>query len=119
LVVNWAPLRQSAQALRDRATAFESAADAALAGGGSWPGGTALAANAKLISAERAFLGDGLQGRTWFRHELYAPGLNTGYAPVPLPGIGQAIMDKSQPALAHGATAVKAALDRAAALFGP
>src|SRR5262249_57293419 len=61
LVVNWAPLRQSAQALRDRAAAFESAADAALAGGGAWPGGTGLPAKRQLIPPARALLGEGRQ----------------------------------------------------------
>ena len=55
--------------------------------------------NASLIATERALCGSGLPGRTWFRHELYAPGLNTGYAAVPLPRLGQAVLDKDHTAL--------------------
>ena len=43
---------------------------------------------------ERAFLlSDGLPGRTWFKHAIYAPGITTGYASWPLPGVRQAILD--------------------------
>jgi N-acetylated-alpha-linked acidic dipeptidase len=118
LAVDWAPLRHAAAQLRERAASFEAQVDAALQGGGAWPGGSAAAANARLIAAERAFLGGGLPGRPWFRHELYAPGLNTGYAPVPLPGLGQAILDKDQAALDRGASALRAALERAAGVMG-
>jgi N-acetylated-alpha-linked acidic dipeptidase len=34
---------------------------------------------------------DGLPGRPWFKHLIYAPGLDTGYAPKTLPGIREAI----------------------------
>src|SRR6185436_11878659 len=37
--------------------------------------------NAKLMRTERTLtLPDGLPGRPWYRHQLYAPGLYTGYA---------------------------------------
>jgi N-acetylated-alpha-linked acidic dipeptidase len=83
--------------------------------GGAWPGGSAAATNAALIGLERAFLGAGLPGRAWFRHEIYAPGLNTGYAPVPLPRLGQAVLDKDPAAYAAGVEPIRAALERAAA----
>ncbi len=67
------------------------------------------------MAAERALLGPGLPGRDWFRNELYAPGLNTGYAPVPLPRLGQAVLDKDPRALKAGLEPVRAALERAAA----
>jgi N-acetylated-alpha-linked acidic dipeptidase len=76
-------------------------------------------ANARLLATERAFLGAGLPGRTWFRHELYAPGLNTGYAAVPLPELGQSLLDRSQAGLDRGAKAVRAALERAVGTLAP
>ena len=33
----------------------------------------------------------GLPGRPWFRHQIYAPGINTGYAAQYLPGIRDAL----------------------------
>jgi N-acetylated-alpha-linked acidic dipeptidase len=48
------------------------------------------AANRALIQIERRFLNDaGLPERPWFRHLVYAPGLTTGYAAWPLPGLRQ------------------------------
>lgn len=48
--------------------------------------------NDAIAAVERAFLLDeGLPGRPWFRHAVYAPGLTTGYASWPLPAIRQAI----------------------------
>ena len=50
--------------------------------------------NALFRQAERAFLlEEGLPGRPWFRHVIYAPGLYTGYASKPLPGLSQSIED--------------------------
>ncbi len=41
---------------------------------------------------ERALIqGRGLPGRPWFRHQVYAPGLVTGYAVQYLPGMRDAI----------------------------
>jgi hypothetical protein len=33
----------------------------------------------------------GISGRPWFRHQIYAPGINTGYAAQFLPGIRDAL----------------------------
>jgi N-acetylated-alpha-linked acidic dipeptidase len=52
------------------------------------------ALNKALVQVEREFLStDGLPGRKWFQHTIYAPGLTTGYASWPLPGVRQAIED--------------------------
>lgn len=49
-------------------------------------------ANRALIQIERRFVNaEGLPGREWFRHLVYAPGLTTGYAAWPFPGLRQAI----------------------------
>jgi len=60
--------------------------------------GDAKKMNAALISTERAFLIDGLPGRTWYKHAIYAPGEYTGYAAVVIPGVNEAI-DKGNSAL--------------------
>jgi len=50
--------------------------------------------NDALMQAERALVDDrGLNGRPWFRHQIYAPGFYTGYAALPLPDLRQAIED--------------------------
>ncbi|HEY5991785.1 MAG TPA: M28 family metallopeptidase, partial [Candidatus Udaeobacter sp.] len=44
--------------------------------------------NDALIQTERALIDDrGLRGRTWFKHQIYAPGFYTGYAALPLPDL--------------------------------
>jgi N-acetylated-alpha-linked acidic dipeptidase len=54
--------------------------------------GDATALNDKLRQAERALLiPEGLPGRTWFHHPIYAPGRYTGYAAVVIPGINESI----------------------------
>ena len=48
--------------------------------------------NRHLISVERGFLHpEGLPGRPWYRHQLYAPGLDTGYGVKTLPGVREAV----------------------------
>jgi N-acetylated-alpha-linked acidic dipeptidase len=48
-------------------------------------------ANEVLAHAERALLLDsGLPGRDWYRHQLYAPGLYTGYDAKTIPGVREA-----------------------------
>lgn len=49
------------------------------------------AVNAAIYQTERALLaGGGLPGRPWYRHQLYAPGMYTGYSVKTLPGIREA-----------------------------
>ena len=57
--------------------------------------------NDALTQVERAFLlPNGLPGRPWFKHSIYAPGLTTGYASWPLPGVRQGILDSDKEMLA-------------------
>ena len=39
-------------------------------------------------------LDGGLPGRPFFRHAIYAPGLTTGYASWPMPGVRQGIEEE-------------------------
>ena len=48
--------------------------------------------NETLYRTERALLSpNGLPGRDWYRHQLYAPGMYTGYGAKTLPGIREAV----------------------------
>jgi N-acetylated-alpha-linked acidic dipeptidase len=48
--------------------------------------------NRLLRDAERALTVErGLPGRPWYKHQLYAPGLYTGYSAKTLPGIREAV----------------------------
>jgi N-acetylated-alpha-linked acidic dipeptidase len=56
---------------------------------------------------------EGLPGRPWFRHVIFAPGEYTGYAAVVIPGVNEAI-DARDPVRAQAQMAnVTAALVRA------
>jgi N-acetylated-alpha-linked acidic dipeptidase len=110
LAADFTSVKAAAAKLRDAGLAIEARGDAALSSGA-----PLAAINAALLSAERALLGPGLPGRAWFRNEIYAPGLNTGYAPVPLPRLGQAVLDKDPRALKSGLAPIQDALERAAA----
>jgi N-acetylated-alpha-linked acidic dipeptidase len=52
--------------------------------------------NDALIAVEREFVDErGLRGRPWYKHEIYAPGIYTGYAAQPLTDFRQAIDDRN------------------------
>ena len=54
--------------------------------------------NDALAKVERAFLlDDGLPGRPWFKHAVYAPGLTTGDASWPLPAVRQGLEEPKTP----------------------
>jgi N-acetylated-alpha-linked acidic dipeptidase len=71
--------------------------------------------NDALTRVERALLlSAGLPGRPWFKHAVYAPGLTTGYASWPLPGVRQAILDGDSTLLKAQVAALVERLDAAA-----
>ena len=71
--------------------------------------------NEALIQAERALADDrGLRGRTWFKHQIYAPGFYTGYAALPFPDLRQAIEDGRTTDAAQAADRITEAIRRAA-----
>jgi N-acetylated-alpha-linked acidic dipeptidase len=70
--------------------------------------------NDALMQAERALIDDrGLAGRTWFKHQIYAPGFYTGYAALPLPDLRQAIEDGRAADAREAANRVTGAINRA------
>ena len=79
--------------------------------------GEAGALNLVLRNAERGFLIDGLPGRPWYKHAIYAPGENTGYAAVVIPGVNEAIENKELDLTKQQLQILTAALNRAAAML--
>jgi N-acetylated-alpha-linked acidic dipeptidase len=71
--------------------------------------------NRALVSVEQDLLTeDGLAGRPWFKHTIYAPGSYAGYAAEALPGVSESL-DRNDPAtLRVEADSLAAALRRAA-----
>lgn len=77
----------------------------------------ALAAiNSRLLRVERALLDpDGIPGRPWYRHQIYAPKFT--YAPELLPGVAEALEAGDAERSTRQAARLAAALRRAAAVL--
>jgi N-acetylated-alpha-linked acidic dipeptidase len=74
--------------------------------------------NDSLIAAERALTDErGLRNRAWYKHQIYAPGLYTGYAAQPLPDLRQAIDDRNTTNAREAAVRITEAIRRAVAVL--
>jgi N-acetylated-alpha-linked acidic dipeptidase len=93
--VDLSTLAEAAQGWGGASQRLEARADELLAAGDTDSGKASRAIariNAALMKQERALTtARGLPGRPWFRHQIYAPGLVTGYAAQFLPGMRDAI----------------------------
>jgi N-acetylated-alpha-linked acidic dipeptidase len=107
------PLTELASAielLRTTAAGFERRREAAVARADSE---ALLVANRQLLQFERAFLStDGIPGRSWYRHLIYAPKYT--YAPEIFPGVSEALDANDTARAADQAQALAAAIRRAA-----
>ena len=87
--LNFAPLRNGAERLQQAARSYERAL---VDKGPAASADARRAANLILLRAERALTRpEGLAGRPWFRHHVYAPGFYTGYGVKTLPLAREAI----------------------------
>jgi N-acetylated-alpha-linked acidic dipeptidase len=72
--------------------------------------------NRELVSVEQTLLApEGLSGRTWYKHTIYAPGTYAGYAAEVLPGANEALDRQDAATFTHEAASLAAALRRASA----
>ena len=68
--------------------------------------------NRHLLTAERLLTNEaGLPGRPWYRHQIYAPGVDTGYGAKTLPTVREAIEHRRYDDVAAGVDAIAAALN--------
>jgi len=92
--LNLAPLRNGLTALERSSLQYEKALGRAMQGD-ALARASLPAINADLIAVERSLtLPDGLPGRPWYRNQIYAPGLYTGYGVKTLPGVRESIEEK-------------------------
>jgi N-acetylated-alpha-linked acidic dipeptidase len=90
--LNFAPLDNGLDALNRAADRYDKALGKAR---GAAADASLRDVNALLISSERKLThADGLPGRSWFRHLIYAPGFYTGYGVKTIPGVREAIEQK-------------------------
>jgi N-acetylated-alpha-linked acidic dipeptidase len=90
--VDLAPLNDAVDAFDSAAFAFMDALTSARSSSSPDPALVQLL-NGKLRDFQRAFTSQGgLPGREFYRHVVFAPGLDTGYAPVVFPGITEQLV---------------------------
>jgi N-acetylated-alpha-linked acidic dipeptidase len=88
--LNFTPLDNALDRLRRSVAAYDAARSAR--GGRALDPASAARLNAILRGAERALTRDeGLPGRPWYRHQIYAPGRYTGYGVKTLPAVREAV----------------------------
>jgi N-acetylated-alpha-linked acidic dipeptidase len=94
--LNFAPLDNATDALTQSAQRYRKAVEKANANGGAALAGASLSSlNALLIQSERKLTSpQGLPGRAWYKHEIYAPGVYTGYGAKTIPAVRESIEQK-------------------------
>jgi N-acetylated-alpha-linked acidic dipeptidase len=89
--LDFAALRQELQDLKVNSDSYEAALKTAMSKG-SLDRQQVAKLNTILMHTERALTTpQGLPNRPWYKHEIYAPGLLTGYGAKTLPGIREAV----------------------------
>ena len=87
--MNFAPLKNSIEGLKQSADRYQAAWNKAWASGSPALSPEKVStANADLIKIQREFLNErGLPERPWFKHQVYAPGAYTGYGAKPMAAV--------------------------------
>jgi N-acetylated-alpha-linked acidic dipeptidase len=94
--LNFAPLDNAVEHLERSAAEYQKALEQVSANGGAALGTASLTnLNALLIQSEHKLTTpQGLPGRFWYKHELYAPGTYTGYAAKAIPAVREGLEQK-------------------------
>lgn len=93
--LNFAPLDNAVDALAQSSDRYEKASQKLSHSTTPLGAETVRAINSKLIESERTLTSpEGLPGRPWFKHMIYAPGLYTGYGVKTIPGVRESIEQK-------------------------
>jgi N-acetylated-alpha-linked acidic dipeptidase len=114
--INFAPLDNAVESLQRSAAEYQKVLDRVSANGGAALASSSLQeVNALLIQSEHKLTTpEGLPGRFWYKHELYAPGVYTGYAAKAIPAVREALEQKKwQQAEAAAARVAKVLQDEA------
>ena len=95
--LDFTALKDAVKNLKDAAEAYQQAAEKMQQGGASNAASGAFQdVNQDLIRAQRDLLTDaGLPNRPWYKNQLYAPGIYTGYGVKTVPAVREAIEQKN------------------------
>ena len=117
--LNFAPLDNAVDALTRSAEHYQKALEQAQANGGAALARAEIGqVNQLLIRSERQLTSpEGLPGRPWFQHQIYAPGFYTGYDVKTIPAVREAIEQKKWKEADTGLAEVGKILDAESALI--
>jgi N-acetylated-alpha-linked acidic dipeptidase len=117
--LNFAPLQNALDALNLSADHYQRVYAQAQQDGGAALGRASLAqVNLELLQSERALTdANGLPGRPWFKHQLYAPGFYTGYGVKTVPAVREAIEQKQWSTAEQSINTVSKVLENEAAVI--
>ncbi len=95
--VNLSPLQHELDTLKENGTRFNNELEAALSK--DTLDATRLAKlNDTLLRTERVLTrSEGLPNRSWYKHQIYAPGFYTGYGVKTIPGVREAVDSRNAP----------------------
>ncbi|HYA64525.1 MAG TPA: transferrin receptor-like dimerization domain-containing protein [Candidatus Sulfotelmatobacter sp.] len=117
--LNFAPLDNAVDALTRSAADYQKVLDRVSANGGAvLASGSLREVNELLIQSERKLTTpEGLPGRFWYKHQLYAPGTYTGYAAKAIPAVRENLEQKKWKEAEQSAARVAQVLENEAALI--
>jgi N-acetylated-alpha-linked acidic dipeptidase len=117
--LNFAPLDNAVEDLTRSSAEYQKVVDRASANGGAaLARGSLLEVNELLIQSERKLTTpEGLPGRFWYKHELYAPGTYTGYAAKAIPAVRENLEQKKWNEAEQSAARVAQVLENESALI--
>ena len=115
--LDFAPLKNALDVLARASDHYAHAHARAMQGGGAALASASLAGvNTQLMQSERKLTDEeGLPGRKWFKHMLYAPGFYTGYGVKTIPAVREAIEQKDWKLADSQIVRVAGVLDKEAA----
>lgn len=94
--LDFAPLETSLNRLKESARLYDAAMSEAATSGRTLSLEAQKALDASLMQTERVMTREqGLPRRSWFKHQIYAPGFYTGYGVKTLPGVREAIEQRN------------------------
>ena len=117
--LNFAPLDNAVDALTRSAADYQKVLDRVSANGGAALASASLReVNELLIQSERKLTTpEGLPGRFWYKHQLYAPGTYTGYAAKAIPAVRENLEQKKWKEAEQSAARVAQVLESEAVLI--
>jgi len=117
--LNFAPLDNAVETLARSSSEYQKVMERVSANGGAALASASLKeVNELLIQSEHKLTTpEGLPGRFWYKHELYAPGAYTGYAAKAIPAVRENLEQKKWKEAEQAAARVAQVLENESALI--